>query len=82
MAAKRIVLEICRTKQNIHALEQGHMKHKLLLSSLLNIVTFVTSDNSKNDFISGNIHHVDSAVPAWFVVSPVARSPAKLGVTH
>ena len=45
-------------------------------------VTFVASDNNKNDIISGKIQHVDSAVPAWFVVSPVARSPAKLGVTH
>ena len=43
---------------------------------------FITADNSKNDFILGKIQHVDSAVPAWFVVSPVARSPAKLGVIH
>ena len=48
---------------------------------LMQLVTFVTSDNNTNDFISGKIH-VDSAVPAWFFVSPVARSPAKLGVTH
>ena len=45
-------------------------------------VTFVKTDNNKNDFILGKIQHVDSAVPAWFVVSPIARSPAKRGVTH
>ena len=33
--------------------------------------------HNKNDFISGKIQHVDSAVPAWFVVSTVAQSPAK-----
>ena len=45
------------------------------------IVPFVTSDDNKNDFISGKMQHVDSAVPAWFVVSPAARGLAKLGVT-
>ena len=46
-------------------------------------VTFVTSDNSKNDFISGKIQHVDFAVPAWFVVNPVARvRETRLKVSH
>ena len=35
-------------------------------------VTFVMSDNSKSDFISGKIQHVDFAVPALFMVSPIA----------
>ena len=42
-------------------------------------VTFVRSDNSKNYFISGKIQHDDFALTTWFVNSPVARSPGKLG---
>ena len=55
---------------------------RIVQAGIMVIVTFVTSDNNKNDFISSKIQHVDSAVPAWFVVSPVARSPAKLSVRH